>query len=83
MKKLYRVSIECQIPANYEWEGDAKNEKEAFKFAMNEAENIIEDGVDENSVDFCGAIIGGAIKNEKSTGVWIEEIKNSELDNEK
>lgn len=74
MKKTYRVSILCQIPANYEWEGEAKNEKEAFKFALDESENDIIYGIDENSIDCSEAIIEKSIKNEKSVGVWIEEI---------
>ena len=73
--KTYRVSVACTIPLNYEWEGEAKNEKEAFKLAMECADENLSDGLDESSIDYGEAEIDRGIKNVNSAGVYIEEIE--------
>jgi hypothetical protein len=73
--KQYRVSIACSIPINFEWEGKAKTEKEAFKLAMEEADDNLNDGLDEESLDYGEAEMIKGIKNEKSDGVYIEEVE--------
>ena len=79
---LYRVSLACNVPLNFECEVEAKNEKEAFKLAMEQVDDDLCGGLDEGSIDYSEATLDKGIKNVNSSGVWIEEIEEDDSDDE-
>ena len=71
-QKKYKVSLCVKIPANFEVEVLAKNEKEAFKKAYYEFDGYDEDYITEPMWSETELDIEG--DDENSPGVYIEEI---------